>query len=206
MPKVVVEIETFSDDGKSYSHFSFEDQGMLSLHVWLLVIFGVLFSLNVYSYIQFRKTFDRYDSPHFVILIALYMQMSAVFLKLLHLWMYSSNGYGFAGFDILGLICYMVAEIGISSLFMLFAYGWTLSFQDIDWDNNLEFYLPVGSIVMAVHLVLAAMTYIDVDAYHKYHDFSGIQGIVLVFLRLCLFAYFLYCYRENFAKIPKRSL
>lgn len=68
----------------------------------------------------------------------------------------------------------MVAEIGIESLFMLFAYGWTMSFQDIDWDNNLEFYLPVGSIVIAVHFVLAAMTYVDIDAYHKYHDFAGI--------------------------------
>jgi len=51
MPKVIVEIEAFSDDGESYSHFSFEDQGMLRLHVWLLIIFGILFSLNVYSYI-----------------------------------------------------------------------------------------------------------------------------------------------------------
>jgi len=51
MPKVIVEIETFSDDGESYSHFSFEDQGMFRLHIWLLIIFGILFSLNVYSYI-----------------------------------------------------------------------------------------------------------------------------------------------------------
>jgi len=27
--------------------------------------------------------------------------------------------------------------------------------------------------MIAVHLVLAAMTYIDVDASHKYHDFAG---------------------------------
>jgi len=174
MPRINVEIEALSEDNESDSHFSYEDQGILRLHVYFLIIYGVLYSLNVYSYIQYRKTFDRYDSPHFVILISLYMQMSAILLKVIHLWIYSSNGYGFAGFDILGLICYMLAEIGLESLFMLFAYGWTLSFQDIDWDNNLEFYLPVGSIVIAVHLVLAAMTYIDVDAYHKYHDFSGV--------------------------------
>ena len=87
-----------------------------------------LFGLNIQSYIQYRKTFDRYDSPHFVVLIALYMQMSGIFMKFLHLWIYSSNGRGFALFDLLGLICFMIAEIGISSLFMLFAYGWTLSF------------------------------------------------------------------------------
>jgi hypothetical protein len=74
----------------------------------------------------------------------------------------------------MGLICFMLAEIGMSSLLMLFASGWTMSFQDIDWDNNLEFYIPVVSLTVAVHLVLAAMTYIDEDAYHKYHDFAGI--------------------------------
>lgn len=101
---------------------------MLSLYIFFLIAFGALFGLNVNSYIQFRKTFDRYDSPHFVILIALYMQVSGVFMKVIHLWLYSSNGNGFVAFDILGLICFMIAEIGISCLFMLFAYGWTLSF------------------------------------------------------------------------------
>ena len=91
----------------------------------------------------------------------------------------------------------MVAEIGIESLFMLFAYGWTMSFQDIDWDNNLEFYVPVGSMMIAVHLVLAAMTYIDFDAYHKYHDYSGIQGLFLLGLRIVMFAYYIYCYHTN---------
>jgi Rhodopsin-like GPCR transmembrane domain len=131
--------------------------------------------------------------------------MNAVFMHSIHLWAYSTNGYGFIVFDILGLICFMLAEIGIACLFMLFAYGWTLSFQDIDWDNNLEFYIPIGSIVLALHLVLGAMTYIDVDAYHKYHDFAGIQGFALVFIRLCLFGYYIYCFRTNKDKIPKRS-
>jgi hypothetical protein len=53
--------------------FSYEDKGSLRLHFCLLMIFLVLFGYNVKSYIQFRKTFDRYDSPHFVILIALYL-------------------------------------------------------------------------------------------------------------------------------------
>lgn len=72
-------------------------------------------------------------------------------------------------------------------------------------DNNLEIYLPVGAIVIAIHLVLAAMTYIDIDAHHKYHDFSGIQGWVFILFKLGLFAYYMYCVCENIEKIPKRS-
>jgi len=98
------------------------------LYGYLLVLFIALFAFNVKSYIQFRKTFDRYDSPHFVILIGLYFHLSAVFLKFWHYWSYSSNGYGFAFFDILSLISQMLSEISMASLFMLFAYGWTFSF------------------------------------------------------------------------------
>ena len=147
---------------------------MLSLHLTLLGIYSVLFGLTISSYMWFHRTFDRYDSPLIVVMIALFLQLNGILMTTLHLWWYSSNGHGIPVFDIFGLISHMMSEITYSSLFMMLAYGWTISFQDIDWDNNLEIYLPVGSIVVAVHLVLAAMTYIDVDAYHKYHDFAGI--------------------------------
>jgi hypothetical protein len=88
--------------------------------------------------------------------------------------MFSYNGKGIPIFDIFSLISFMLSEIAVSCLLIMMAYGWTFSFQEIDWDNNLEIYLPVGAIVVAVHFVLAAMTYIDIDAHHKYHDYSGI--------------------------------
>jgi hypothetical protein len=54
--------------------------------------------------------------------------------------------------------------------------------------------LPVGATVLALHLVLAAMTYIDIDSSHKYHDYAGIQGWVLILFKLGLFGYFTYSY------------
>jgi len=99
----------------------------------------------------------------------------------------------------------MLSEITFSSLLMMIASGWTLTFQDLDIDGNLDIYLPIGSIVIVVHLVLAAMTYIDFDASHKYHDFAGIQGFVLIAFKFGLFAYYVYCYMQNRNQIPKRS-
>jgi hypothetical protein len=32
----------------------------------------------------------------------------------------------------------------------------------------------MGSVVIIIHLTLAAMTYVDFDAHHKYHDFAGV--------------------------------
>jgi len=88
--------------------------------------------------------------------------------------MYSSNGKGIPILDIFSMIGNMMSEITISCLLIMIAQGWTITFQEIDVDNNIEFYLPIGSIVLAVHLVLAAMTYIDIDASHKFHDYAGI--------------------------------
>lgn len=99
----------------------------------------------------------------------------------------------------------MISEICMACLFLMLSYGWTLSFQDIDWDSNLEIFIPVGSLTVAVHLILAAMTYIDEDAYHKYHDFSGIQGIILMVLRVALFCFYIYSYFKNYKTIPMRA-
>lgn len=64
----------------------------------------------------------------------------------------------------------------------------------------------MGAIVVAVHFVLAALTYIDVDASHKYHDYAGIQGYVLILFKMCLFAYYYWCYESNRNSIPRRSM
>jgi hypothetical protein len=74
-----------------------------------------------------------------------------------------------------------------------------------DIDNNLDVYLPVGAVVVVIHLTLAAMTYVDYDDYHKFHDFAGIQGLVLILFKLGLFAYYLYLVRVNRNKIPRKA-
>lgn len=172
MPKVELHVSMMNEDGQS--HFSYEDSSTLSIHIILLLAFGGLFGTTIYSYIKFNKEFERWDSPHFVIALTLLMLLGGLMFKFFHFLMFSSNGVGIPAFDIFGIISIMMADISMSTLLIMIASGWTLTFQDIDWDGNIEIYLPVGSLVVAIHLVLAAMTYIDVDAHHKYHDFSGI--------------------------------
>ena len=99
----------------------------------------------------------------------------------------------------------MMSEITFSALLMMIASGWTINFKELDIDNSLDIFLPVGAVVIVVHLTIAAMTYVDVDAYHKYHDYAGIQGWVLIFFKLGLFVYYYYCYRQSREKIPNRA-
>ena len=82
----------------------------------------------------------------------------------------------------------------MSILLITMASGWKLSYEDIGiFDDNSEIYLPLCMFVFTIHTVLVALLFVDMDASHKYHDFSGIQGWCLVVLKTLLFAYFFYC-------------
>ena len=72
------------------------------------------------------------------------------------------------------------------------ASGWTITYQDLDFDENMEIYVPVLALVVMIHVLVAALTFIDVDSQHKYHDFAGIQGWVLLVTKLLLWFYFVY--------------
>ena len=99
----------------------------------------------------------------------------------------------------------MLSEITLSSLIMLIANGWTITYQEIDIDNNLDIYLPVGAVVIVIHLTLAAMTYVDYDDYHKYHDFAGVQGWVLILFKLGIFAYYQYIVSQKRKNVPRKA-
>ena len=60
-------------------------------------------------------------------------------------------------------------------------------------------------LVLMVHIILVALTFVDVDASHKYHDFAGIQGWCLVGLKSILFAYFSYCIWDQRSQSSKNQ-
>lgn len=207
MPKIEVDFNIVNQlaEGDTVDHFSYEEQGTLGLHLSLLFIFTSLFGYAIFKCVRHQSTFQMDQSPFYCIILTLFFTEGNLFWKVIHLLMYSSNGKGIPFFDIVSLICQMLSEITFSVLLMLIGYGWTISFADLDIDNNLDVYLPIGSLVIVIHLALAALTYIDVDASHKYHDYSGIQGWVLILFKVGLFCYYMYCIRANRSKVPKRS-
>jgi len=85
------------------------------------------------------------------------------------------------------------SEVAMSLLLIVLASGWKLRYEEIDFDDGLEIYLPMTALVLMVQLILTALTFVDIDASHKYHDFSGVQGWCLFVLKLVIFAYFSYC-------------
>jgi hypothetical protein len=77
------------------------------------------------------------------------------------------------------------------------ASGWTVTYQEIDFDDSLDIYLPLGAIVVVVHIMIAALDFVDIDDAHKYHDFAGLQGYFLIGAKFVVLAYFLYRVRDT---------
>lgn len=101
-------------------------------------------------------------------------QMTSQLLLTLHLWMYSHDGEGNMVMDILSKVAQAFVEMSMTMLLFSLASGWTVTYQEIDFDENMEIYVPIMALVVMVHVLVSALTFIDVDSQHKYHDFAGI--------------------------------
>lgn len=108
------------------------------------------------------------------------------------MWQYASDGDGFVVLDILSKIAQAFSEVTMSVLLIFMAQGWTILYLDLEIDSNLEIFIPTMAIVVMIHVIVSALTFIDIDATHKYHDFSGVQGWVLFATKVALWTYFAY--------------
>ena len=89
------------------------------------------------------------------------------------------------------------SEVAMTLLLIMLASGWKLRYQELDFDEGLEVWVPMAILVLVVHIILIALLFVDVDASHKYHDFAGIQGWCLFVLKAILYAYFSYCIYDS---------
>jgi len=61
-------------------------------------------------------------------------------------------------------------------------------------------------IVMMVHVLFGALTFVDQDAHHKYHDFHGWQGYFLIVCKLIIVGVHIFMYLTSKNKVKKNSL
>ena len=68
-----------------------------------------------------------------------------------------------------------------------------------------DIYIILALFVLMVHLMITALTFVDDDEHHKYHDFSGIQGGIIVGLRMILFAAYSYGFYTTYTEASKKK-
>ena len=87
------------------------------------------------------------------------------------------HGQGSIVLEIFARIFKIWAQVAISWLLLTIAFGWTVTFRYME---ETDVYVVTAVFVAIVHLFITGLTFIDDDEYHKYHDFGGIQGFVLI--------------------------
>ena len=72
---------------------------------------------------------------------------------------------------------------------MLMAFGWKINYYYLPEKDSI---LTFAILSFIMHALVAGLTALDKNQYHKYHDFSGVQGLILVIIRLILYGIFIF--------------
>lgn len=90
-------------------------------------------------------------------------------------------------------------------LVLMLANGWMTRFIKYDFEDGMEVYAPLFMLVVMVHVLFGALTFVDMDAYHKYHDFHGWQGYSLIFFKFIIIGVFIYFYMNTYKVLKKEA-
>mmetsp|Transcript_17692 Transcript_17692/g.29915 ORF Transcript_17692/g.29915 Transcript_17692/m.29915 type:complete len:113 (+) Transcript_17692:823-1161(+) len=105
--------------------------------------------------------------------------------------------------DVFSTVIDMLSECTMTLLLLMLANGWMTQYIKFDFDDSLEVYAPLFMLVLMVHVMFGALTFLDQDAYHKYHDFHGWVGICYIVIKLILVGIFGYFYTNAMEKMGK---
>lgn len=188
LPKVWMEFKGFN----AGEHFSQEDLGIFSMNIIMFILYIIFLGLSTYRYLQEIRAEQSWESPLAVLILALVFEFFQIVFKLIHLSIYEFDGEGIPTIDVFSTICQVGSQVFIVTLLLLISFGWTITYNNLPEKETIIMFTGMSFII---HAIIAGLTALDKDQYHKYHDFSGIQGLILVILRICLFIVF--CFGIN---------
>lgn len=79
-------------------------------------------------------------------------------------------------------------------IFILISWGWTINYTELE---NFDIYIPLAVLLGIVHMMIVGLSKLTDDESHKYHQYGGIVGWIIVVLRLGMFVYFCFGIRDT---------
>ena len=113
------------------------------------------------------------------------LQFSHIIFQFLHLLNYSYNGEGIFALDILSTLQLIISQILLACLFLLLAFGWTITKKSVE-NDDLDLIIPIGCFLIIMHLIIGGLIFVDTHEHQKYHDYQGVQGILMCVFRILL--------------------
>ena len=160
---------------------------MVELHFFALVVFIVFLGSSLIGYYQLNKRVEAHDAPAILLVTAILFELLEIIFKLIHYSVYAYDGEGLVVMDVFSVIAQVTSQFLMVTLLLLISSGWTINFDTLP-DKDL--YIPIGGLVLVIHLMIGGLTFVDNDDIDKYHNFAGVQGLILVMLRIGMFGLF----------------
>jgi hypothetical protein len=86
------------------SHYSEEERGMLLFYTLSAILFGIVLGNNICNFAKEIKTYDRWESPHILLMTSISLHFLHIIFEAIHQWWYFSNGNGAGAFEVIASI------------------------------------------------------------------------------------------------------
>lgn len=135
----------------------------------------------------------------FILIIAIILDLASVLFNIVHLTIYAYDGRGVLVLSIVSRFTKIIAQLSTMWLLLMLAFGWTITYRNV---TDVDMFITGIVFVVMMHVMAVGLSYIGDDQYHKFHDFGGFQGFILVALRVFMYFAFLYgCYETEKSKL-----
>lgn len=198
-----IEVKTHMRDDDS--EIPYENRGYMGLDLALICAFMILIASNYHSYTKFMQRHDIQNSPHLYCICATVFQILAILFDFGYHLNYSITGEDDMKLYVASQILFMLSECMMILLLFMMANGWMTVWTKYDTNDGMELYLPFFLFVVIIHIVFVILTMVDRDAYHKYHDFSGVLGYCLIAVKFVMVGVYFYFYTETEFKVSKAA-
>lgn len=182
---VLVEFE-FHAQQENGSEFSVELYGTFLVASITISIGTLWFLWLCRTSLEFRRTNGGLHPVVFTFIIAAVAQYLAYLFHWQHLWVYSGDGRGVKALDALSEVFGMLSQILVTAISVFIAHGYTI----LPKANVHKAITPIFVILAIVHLAIVGIEKSQDESHFKFHENEGLSGIVLVALRLAMFAWF----------------
>ena len=107
----------------------------------------------------------------------------------IHYLVYAYDGEGVFVLYVFSVIAKIISQVILIWMLLMIAFGWTISYEDL---RDKDIYIIVLCFVIMIHMMIAGLTFVDYGESYKYHDFGGLQGGILIMLRIFLWVGFVF--------------
>jgi hypothetical protein len=190
-----VEVE-FHAQQEGGSEFSVELHGTPAAAAIRLLLGTAFLAWYAIGCRQHQRIYGRLHDVLVVLFVAISSQALSYAFQWRHLEVYRVNGHGVWLLDTLSEIFSMLGQIIVSAVGIFLAKGYTvLPRKLVPWQIMMQAFLFVA----ITHVAIVAVSKFWDDASFKFHANEGVCGILLVLMRLALYACFVLAIRRTYA-------